>query len=239
MSASVEPWPPRVHSVLGESVHMPVEIRSARACSALFTVHAAPVRGKLGEVGLEPIVPFPGRAMCALAFVQYVDGDLGPYHEFAVAFLCREPGRRRTTGAYIHWLPVNQSFTCEAGRAIWGFPKDVTDIDLEVAGPAKRCTVSADGRRVLTLHVDRGLPMPSGMGAVSIDAYTSREGVLRRTPWHMRPTGVRMRPGGARVELGDHPVAAELRELGLPKGALSTSHIGTLHMTFDDAVEVR
>jgi len=229
----------RVHWVLGESVHMPVEIRSARACSALFTVHAEAARSTLAEVGLEPVVPFPGRAVCALAFVQYVDGDLGPYHEFAVALLCREPGRRRAIGSYIHWLPVNQRFTCEAGRTIWGFPKEITEIELDVAGPAKRCTVRAQGRHVVTLHVERGLPIPSTMGAVSIDAYTSRDGLLRRTPWHMRPAGVRMRPGGARVELGEHPVADELREWGLPRGALSTSHISTLRMTFTDAEEVR
>jgi hypothetical protein len=28
---------------------------------------------------------------------------------------------RGRLGAYIHRLPVSQSFTCEAGRAIWGF----------------------------------------------------------------------------------------------------------------------
>lgn len=185
-----------VHSVLGESVRMPVEIRSARACSAVFTVHTEPVRRKLGDVGLVPVVPFPGRALCALAFVQYVDGDLGPYHEFAVSFLCRELGRRRTTGAYIHWLPVNQRFTREAGRSIWGFPKELADIDLDVAGPAKSCAVRADGADVATLHINRGVPMPSGMSAVSIDAYTARDGILRRTPWHMRPAGCGCVPAG-------------------------------------------
>src|SRR5699024_8722791 len=227
-----------VHSVLGESVSTPVAIRSARASSALFAVHSRPARRILAEVGLEPVVPLPGRALCSLAFVRYVDGDLGPYHEFAVSLLCRGSGGSRTPGAYFHWLPVNQRFTCAAGRAIWGFPKEVTDIDLDMAGPGTHGTVRVAGRHAITLHTDRGAPVPATFGAASVDAYTARDGVLRRTPWRMHPTGVRMRPGGARVELGDHPVAEELRELGLPGTALSTSHVNTLRMSFEDAEEV-
>lgn len=64
-------------------------------------------------------------------------------------------------------------------------------------------------------------------------------GVLRVTPWLMDPARVRMRPGGARVELGDHPAAAELRALGLPRRALFTSGIGLLRMAFQDATEIR
>lgn len=227
------------HTVLGESVPMPVQIRSARACSALFAVRAGPARRTLGEVGLEPVTPLPNRALAALVFVQYIDGDLGPYHEFGVAFLCRLPGRRSTTGAYIHWLPVNQSFTCEAGRSIWGFPKEIADIELGMSGPAKYCAVTHHGRPAVTLRVARGVPVPSGAGALSIDAYTCRDGVLRRTPWRMQPAAVRMRPGGAHVELGEHPIADELRDLGLPRTAVSTSHIGTLRMSFEDAEEIR
>jgi len=228
----------RVHSVLGESVAMPVEVRSARASSALFAVRARPARRILGKVGLEPVVPLPGRAVCALAFVRYLDGDLGPYHEFAVSLLCRGSGGRRTPGAYIHWLPVNQHFTCAAGRAIWGFPKEVTDIDLDMAGPGTHCTVRVAGNHAITLHIDRAVPVPSVAGAASVDAYTVRDGTLRRTPWRMHPSGVRMRPGGAHVELGDHPVAEELRELGLPATALSSSHVTTLRMSFESAEEL-
>lgn len=227
------------HTILGETVTMPVEIRAARACSALFTVHEKPARRLLAEAGLLPVRPLPGRAICALAFVRYVDGDLGPYHEFAVALLCRQPGRRGTIGAYIHWLPVNQSFTCEAGRSIWGFPKENVDIDVSFAGSTKRCVVAPNGRTAVDMRISRGAPVPSGTGATSIDAYTWRDGILRRTPWNMDTAGVRTRPGGARVELGDHPVADQLRELGLPRSAMLTTEISTLGMTFNDAEQVR
>ena len=56
----------------------------------------------------------------------------------------------------------------------------------------------------------------------------------------LTPSDVRMRPGGAKVVLGDHPVAEELRGLGLDRArALSTSTVGHLTMCFEAAEEVR
>ena len=37
---------------------------------------------------------------------------------------------RGRLSTYIHRLPVDQSFTCAAGRGIWGFPKTVERIDF-------------------------------------------------------------------------------------------------------------
>ena len=85
----------------------------------------------------------------ALAVCRYDDTDLDPYHEVAVSFVVRphdapprptpvERLREFTSGAigaYIHRLPVDQSFTCAAGRDIWGFPKWVTTIDIDEPEP--------------------------------------------------------------------------------------------------------
>ncbi|MEU1206252.1 acetoacetate decarboxylase family protein [Nocardia sp. NPDC005825] len=226
------------HTVLGEQVRMPVQIRQADASSALFLVDARAAADLLAGTGLEPITPLFGKAVLSLAFVRYVDGDLGPYHEFAFSLMVRQPGRKDSTGAYIHWLPVNQSFTCEAGQSIWGFPKLMADIDITPDGRGHRCEVRVDGQFVLALRIADGFPMPAGAGGASIDAYTSRNGILRRTPWIMNPGQVRGRPGGARLELGDHAVSGQLRALGLPARALFSSRIGALRMTFEDAATV-
>ncbi|MFE5288280.1 acetoacetate decarboxylase family protein [Nocardia sp. NPDC056611] len=225
------------HTVLGERVSMPVRIRHADASSALFLVDARAAAELLTGTGLEPLTLL-GKAVLSLAFVRYVDGDLGPYHEFAFSIMAKQPGRKDSTGAYIHWLPVNQSFTCEAGQSIWGFPKLMADIDIAPDGRGHRCEVRVDGQFVLALRVADGVPMPAGAGGASIDAYTSRNGILRRTPWIMNPGQVRGRPGGARIHLGDHPVSDQLRALGLPGRALFSSRIGALRMTFEDAATV-
>ncbi len=48
-------------------------------------------------------------------------------------------------------------------------------------------------------------------------------------------TGVRYRPGGVTVRLGDHPYAAELLALGLPRQAMVSSSAANVDMTFGDA----
>lgn len=226
------------YAVQGERVAMPVRIRDAAVASAMFAVRAPAARALIAYSGLDVFEPVRGRAICSLAFVRYVDGDLGPYHEFAVAFLARPPGGE--VGAFIHWLPVNQEFTLEAGRSIWGFPKELADIPMHLASRVKRCAVRFGGRTAIELAVRPGAPVPSGSRTPRVTAYSHLDGVTRRVPWEVAPARVRMRPGGATLRLGDHPVADELRGLGLDGArALSTSTVGHLRMTFEAAEEVR
>ncbi|MCP9950584.1 acetoacetate decarboxylase family protein [Actinomadura madurae] len=237
------------YPIQGERVTLPVRIRDAAVGSAMFAVPAGAAQAVIAYSGLEVAEPLPGKAICSLAFVRYADGDLGPYHEFAVAFLVRPPGgtgsagvlgRLRGIGAFIHWLPVNQEFTLEAGRTIWGFPKEIADIPMDLAGRVLRCAVRFGGRTAIEVAVRPGIPMPDAAGAPSMDAYSCLDGVTRRTPWTLTPSRVRTRPGGAKVVLGDHPVAEELRGLGLDRArALSSSTVGHLRMVFQAAEEVR
>jgi Acetoacetate decarboxylase (ADC) len=231
------------YTVQDQEVTIPVEVRDASARMASFLVPAAAAQDLIAYSGLDVAEPLPGRAVCSLAFMRYVDGDLGPYHEVAVAFLVRHKGMepasaltksaevaRGFLGAFIHQLPVNQEFTLEAGRSIWGFPKFLADIDLDLAGPVARCTLRHDGELVLSLDVRRGVRIPAR--GSSVDAYSSADGLLRRTAWSMEPTEVRGRPGGALLVLGDHPIAKELGSLGLPRRAAFTSTIDHVRMRF-------
>lgn len=225
--------------IQGRTVSIPVEIRRARSWFATFAVPYAAARNLIAYSGLVPASSLPGRAFCSLAFVDYADGDLDPYHEFAVAILVGEPGRagRKPAGAFIHQLPVDQRFTCEAGREMWGFPKFLADIDIRPgARGAGQCTLQHDGARVLTLRVGAGLPVPSR--GTELDAFSHRDDVLRRTRWSLHADGSRVRPGGARLELGDHPIAKELRSLGLPRRALMSGSLHDVRMEFAAAETV-
>ncbi|MFG3435935.1 acetoacetate decarboxylase family protein [Nonomuraea sp. NPDC047897] len=235
------------HLIQGRTVSMPVRVRDAAVCSVLYTVRADAARAVIAYSGLEIAEVFPGKAICALAFVDYRDGDLDAYHEFGVAFLVRPPGRPGRVGlgelphagAFIHWLPVDQGFTLEAGRTIWGFPKELTDIDLRLGSPFKRCVVRRDGRLVLDLLLKPGLPVPRPPALTGLNAYTHQDGVTRRVPWAVRARRVRARPGGALIRLGNHPIAKELSELGLPKAALLSSTVDHAEMVFGAARDVR
>lgn len=244
-----------VHQVLGSAITMPVRIRSARCFVAGFTASSAAVSAAIARRGVTDLAPLEvrrGRSICMLVFVDYLDGDLGPYHEFGVCFLMQPPGtatsplralRSLASGdahALIHELPVDGEFTMAAGRDIWGFPKILADFDLDHDAATKRGQVSRDGRLIADLRVAPGIPIPdsstgSEAGTV-LQAYSQLDGVTRRTPWRLESTvGTRTRIGGARLTLGDHPIAEEIRRLDLSRTALMASSVAGLSMTFGDA----
>ncbi|MGB6245997.1 MULTISPECIES: acetoacetate decarboxylase family protein [Gordonia] len=241
-----------VHQVAGVAVPMPVQIRSARCFVAAFTASSEAASAALDRRGPTPSRPLQvrrGRSLCMLVFVEYLDGDLGPYHEFGVCFLMQTPGRPASPAralaalgsgeahALIHELPVDGEFTMAAGREIWGFPKQLAEFDVDHDSPRKRGRVSRDGRLIVDLSVAPGLALPDASKDTVLQAYSQLDGVVRRTPWRLTSTtGTRSRIGGAQLRLGDHPIAEELRRLDLSRRALMTSSVAELSMSFDDAV---
>jgi hypothetical protein len=234
------------HLIQGRTVDMPVRVRDAEICSAFYPVRADAARAVIAYSGLDVAEVLPGKAVCMLVFVDYRDGDLDTYHEFGMTFLVRPPGAAgarglrdlRQAGVFVHWLPVDQRFTLEAGRTLWGFPKELADIELRLDSPYKRCILRKDGRLVLDMLIKPGVPVPGAAVLPPIDAYTHREGVTRRVPWSVRVRGAKTRPSGALIRLGNHPVAKELSELGLPKRAMFTSTISRVAMSFGEASTV-
>ncbi len=230
--------------IQGKTVAVPVVVRDATSMSAMFVVSARAARRLIPHPQLHVPEVVPGRALCVIAGIEYRDNDLGQYNEVSVAFFVKHGGDRpvpffgtiagfwrREIGVYIHRLPVTTSFSRDAGRDIWGFPKTVDRIDFQDEGDRRACTLAVDGVHVLTLSVARGgrrrvKDMPQ-------DVYACRDGVLWKTPSTMGGDAVGMRFGGARLTLGDHAIAAELRSLGLPKRALMSTWVGHMHARFD------
>lgn len=240
------------HTVLGQEVRMPVRIRLAHAFMASYLVPADSAQQLIDYSGLRVLRLPGGRAMCSLVFVEYVDGDLGPYNEFGVSFMVRhhtaDPAVRfgdlralatNRAGVFIHRLPVDGDFTLAAGRGIWGFPKELADFTVRHDAGQRHGALHQDGKLVVDLTVQQGISTPQRRNtASSFDAYSHIDGVTRCTPWRMEPSGMRARPGGATRILGNHPIADELRSLRLPRRAVMTSTISRLAMTFDDALIV-
>ncbi|MEV2266909.1 acetoacetate decarboxylase family protein [Nonomuraea africana] len=232
------------HLIQGRTITMPVRVTDATVCSATYAVSADAARAVIAYSGLDVAEVLPGRAVCTLVFVEYRDSDLDSYHEFGVTFLVRPPGSPRprasgpatlrNAGAFVHWLPVDQGFTLEAGRTLWGFPKELADIELRLSSPYKRCILRKDGRLVVDMLVKPGMPVGGAAAATPLTAYTHLDGVTRRVPAKMWARGMRVRPGGALIRLGNHPVAKELSELGLPKRALISTSLRA-SMTFGAA----
>jgi len=221
-------------------------VRDARSGAATFLVDARAVRRLLPGPELVPAELLPGRALCSIACIDYRDNDLGDYNEISIAFFVRERSApagvpwlgtlldlfRSRLGTWIWRLPVNQSFTCEAGRGIWGFPKTVETIELsERASGRSACRWESAGRHVLTLATPRGgeRTLPDS----ELVTYTWIDGALHRTRFRSGARGAGIRLGGAELELGDHAISAELRQLGLPRRPLMSIWMEHMHGTFE------
>jgi Acetoacetate decarboxylase (ADC) len=231
------------YRIQGRDVRLPVEVRDATTSVAFYLVPAAAAQRLVDPTGLRVATILPRRTLCAIGSVDYRDNDLGQYHEIAITFFVRERGERPlpfvgamlgllrgSLATYIHRLPVDGEFTCEAGQTIWGFPKFMSDIAITKSGDAETSVLTVDGERVLTQTIRLGgsRKMPER----DQTSYALRGGLLYRTRAVMRGSGMGARLRGATLTLGTHPIADELRRLGLPKRPIASTTIAYMSATF-------
>jgi hypothetical protein len=237
---------PETYTFGGRSVTMPVEVRRARNWVATFTVPAEAARALVAPTGLEVARPKAGRALVTLGFVEYEDTDLGSYHEFMISIMVRKHDRppatqramsrelrRNDVGVYIHRLPVDDRFSMDAGRGIWGYPKTMMQFERTDSGGATGWSLSEDGKLAVAMRWrPRWLPIPA---AKAPPTYTFLDGVLRMTAWESRARGVRARIRGVDLELGEGAIADDLRSLGLPGRAVLSISVSQMRARFGPA----
>src|SRR4051794_11426207 len=207
------------HTIAGTVLTMPVKIRKANQHMAMFSVDADAAQRMIDYSGLRVCRYLPGRAIVVLMLMDYIDGDLGQYHEFGTSVMVNPPGSKasgpralQSAGAFIHHLPVDQAFTLEAGTKIWGYPKVMADFTIR-EGRRFGFDMSIDGQFVIGMEFRPGLPVRITPRTQMQRSYSHRDGITRETPFEMSGDGVRNRIGGVRMRLGDHPYAKELASL--------------------------
>ena len=222
--------------IQGRTVALPCEVRDASSGTVMYMVPADRAQRLVPEA-FEVLEPAPGLTQLSLLMVEYRDNDLGDYNEVGIIFFVKPRGASDgEAGTYIHQLPVNQPFTCEAGCRIWGFPKSVQEIDIRYAENSATCKLLMHGQHVFTLTVPRGgsdqTPDTPSTG------YTLIEGVPHTNQFTRGGTGEQTRPGGEGVglELGSHPLAEELRGLGLPKDPILSNWTEHMRGSFGPSI---
>jgi acetoacetate decarboxylase len=224
---------PVTYEIAGRTVTMPCIVRDASAGTAMFDVDSAAARALVPEA-FDLVETTPGRCQLILAVIDYRDNDLGDYLEVGFTFFVTPAGDPAgEAGTFITRLPVNQSFTCEAGRTIWGFPKTVEDIALDYADDSVTCTLRMDGQLVLRLTLPRG--GEAEMPPLPMTTYSLIDAVPHATPFSQGGNGSQVLVGadGITLELGGHPVAKELASLGLPKPADMSTWTERMQGTFE------
>jgi hypothetical protein len=236
--------------IQGREVRLPVVVRDATAAVAYYVVSAPAVQRLIEGTGLRVASVLPGRTLCTIGTMQYRDNDLGPYRELAVTFFVREAGERSLPfvgtaigllrgglGAYIQQLPVDSEFSRDAGREIWGFPKITGEIAISRDEDEETTALTVEGRHVLRHSVRIAAGARSFVNRRQI-SYARRDGIVYRTASVMSGAGVGGGRGGGRLELGEHPIADELRSIGLPKAALFSTTIAKMTGTFEAATRL-
>jgi hypothetical protein len=229
------------HTIAGTVLTMPVQIRKAQQHNAMFAVDADAAQRLIDYSGLKVYRPLPRRAIATLILTHFIDGDLGPYFEYSTCVMVKPPGSGSPAlqSAFVQHMFVDQAFTLEAGRTIWGFPKVMADFTIR-DGKQFGFDATIDGQFVLGMEFIPGLQLPSALTSreQELRAYSCLDGPTRESPYQVSFHGARYRPGGARVRLGEHPYAKELASLGFPKRALVSGSAANVEMSFGDAQEI-
>jgi hypothetical protein len=221
----------------GEEVHLPIRYHEMSFIAASFSASLERVREVIPDPSLHPVQFAPGRAVVMLTALEYRrvmenDGrERAAYNEFSTMIpVLHEPGLRppvlpllvpkwfRTFGVYVHHLPVTTAESRDFGIDIWGLPKTLADISFESTSSSRRCHVREGGQHVLTLEVNE---VHARTQRTMDRLYGVQDGQLRRCVFEARgQVGIALFRGGASCELGDHPMATELRRMDLGHRAL-------------------
>lgn len=216
----------------GVRIGLPVRYYEWSAIMAHFPASVAAVRKLLPTDKLKPAQLVPGTAILSMVAIEYRRiADVAPYNEFGIMVpVLYEPTVNipglplllphwfRRFGLYVHHLPVTTQAAYDFGVEIWGYPKIVAEICFEDVGQMRRCRLRADGKDIVTLEV---VKLATRARSMDFYSYTIKDGRLLRTRIQTQGQfGIARFRGGASYTLGDHPIAEELRALGMGKTAV-------------------
>lgn len=217
----------------GHRVEVPIRYHRTDAYLAVFSADTDAVRAMLPSRRLHPVRLGRGRAAVGVMSYNYLETGVGAYGEIGIAAMCtldrpRTPltpllreSRDPSFGAFVWHLPVTTRIARDAGRAIWGYPKFVADMAFEERPEVRQVTMREGGRDILRVRVRRrGRPITETNPLVT---FTEHDGEMIRTVIATRAVhqlGLGRNQG--HLELGDHPVADELRSLDISTDTVAT-----------------
>ena len=233
------------YTIDGNDISFPVIVSDAAMLMNGFLVDAKAAQAMLAGTGFKVVELFPGKAILQLLAVDYKENHLGDYNEGAIIFPVLTPGEKKpfpffgalkrmgdgSIGNFVYRMPVDQEFTTHAGRFIWGFPKWVSQVDIAFGPSTARGTFTDEGELVYSIAAKTGGDSSSKEQRAA--SLAIRDGKAWKTYGTNNTSGVTFSLGGETPEIGNsHPLAKELRALGLPKKPMFTVSVKSTRMTF-------
>ncbi|MBI5478451.1 MAG: acetoacetate decarboxylase family protein [Deltaproteobacteria bacterium] len=212
----------------GRKAKLPVFYYDNTAFTAIFAARVGRLRRLLPHPDLRPIELYPGTGLLAFTCFEYRRTDIDPYNELSIAVLATLRSRtlpglsllaqvaRRCFHAYVWQLPVTTEIARVGGVDLYGYPKFIAGIDFERPAGGIACHLSLEGKPILSL---RGPALPTGRGKLTrYVTYSIKDGIplVANVVTDPLEYAESFTGAGATLELhGDHPIAAQLREVGL------------------------
>jgi hypothetical protein len=200
-----------------------------RDMSALSVYLLAPLN-KVGSVlpskRMHPFRVTPWHSVVMISAFEYRDSDLGPYNEVSIGIpfvldavsplftgLLRKPPE--VPFVYIHHLPVTTEIARVGGIEIANFPKFLAEIRFDNEDQWISCKVDEEGKNILTLSV-RKVKLRSSPRQ-RVNTITHQQNRILRLEFSLSEceAGFSKSQSDIRLELGNHPIGLELRELNL------------------------
>ncbi len=203
------------------------------AMSKAQVTYLAPTRALRSRLPreLDPLQIAPGVGVFSVVFFRYDVCDIDFYTEATVGIAVR-PARHGRLGtadllstlsndsmhAYVLSLPVNTEIAQVRGHDGYGFPKWVTDIDVDIDDRRTSARVAGDdGGTDIALDVDtpRQKRIPSGARVSTLTSYTQLGGGWNATlsQTNTLAVGSRLLPRDISLELGSGRMSDDVRSL--------------------------
>ncbi|WP_055477263.1 acetoacetate decarboxylase family protein [Gordonia sp. HS-NH1] len=196
-------------------------------------VYVAPMKALRSRLPdeLDPLQIAPGLGLFSVVFFRYDVCDIDFYTEATVGIAVR-PARHGGAGtvdalsalsndsmhAYVLSLPVNTEIAQVRGHDGYGFPKWVTDIDVDIDHRRVTGRVANDdgGTDIaLTVLTPQQKTFPSGTNVSTLVSYTQLEGAWHATlsQTNTLSAGSKLLPRDVNLELGSGRLADDVRSL--------------------------
>ncbi|AFR49182.1 acetoacetate decarboxylase family protein [Gordonia sp. KTR9] len=196
-------------------------------------VYVAPMKALRSRLPdeLDPLQIAPGLGLFSVVFFRYDVCDIDFYTEATVGIAVR-PARHGGLGtvdaltalandsmhAYVLSLPVNTEIAQVRGHDGYGFPKWVTDIDVDIDHRRVTGRVANDdgGTDIaLTVPTPQQKTFPSGTNVSTLVSYTQLEGAWHATlsQTNTLSAGSKLLPRDVNLELGSGRLADDVRSL--------------------------
>jgi hypothetical protein len=185
------------------------------------------IREVLPSRRLHPLRLTPRSGVIMIMAADYRDSDLGPYRAVLIGFpvsvdrnapVTTELRRYMARGGslYIWQMPVTTGIARDVGAETAGLRRFQADIDFADESGVATCRLAEGGKCILTLQVRHRPPVPRETRLHTRPVTVEGGRLLGSTAITRIPrAAVAFNGRGVSLELGDHPLADQLRHLSL------------------------